>query len=1219
MPYSKVIDLSPLSELTALTTLDLSETGVSDVGPLSELSALTTLNLYECRGVSDVGPLAELTALTTLDLSYTGVSDVGPLAELSALTTLNLSGCTGVSDVGPLAELTALTTLNLSWCTGVSDVGPLSELSALTTLNLSGCTGVSDVGPLSELSALTTLDLSETGVSDVGPLSELSALTTLDLSGCTGVSDVGPLSELTALTTLDLSRCTGVSDVGPLSELSALTTLNLSGCTGVSDVGPLSALTALTTLDLSGCTGVSDIGPLSELSALTTLNLSRCEGVSDVGPLSELTALTTLILSGCTDVSDVGPLSDLTALITLDLSWCTGVSDVGPLSELSALTTLDLSWCTGVSDVGPLSELSALTTLNLSRCEGVSDVGPLSELTALTTLNLSGCTGVSDVGPLSELTALTTLNLSRCEGVSDVGPLSALTALTTLDLSGCTGVSDIGPLSELTTLTTLDLSRCSNLYFGRIQKLLPRLNDLKLYQADCTDLPAAICGEESYENVLSAVRAYFDDLGADPKGDAELKVFLLGNGRVGKTKLARRLMGLDYGSDDEPSTHGVRLGTFPLEIDGLPHPIRLNLWDFGGQDIYLGSHALFLQGQAVFFLLWTHDHEQGREFEEGGFTIRDRPLAYWFDYLRGLAGIERDGRRRVESPVILVQSQCESKVDERPLPVEPAPDDFPNVYSLKYSARTNRGAGGLQDALTEAVGELYARRKQPLIGKGRAKVREQIRAMQAEPEATRKRTITRAEFDTLCEETGGISNTAEFLKFLHRSGVVFFRGGVFGDRVIIDQTWALDAVYTVFHRRAELQDAIGSARGRFTREKLDHYVWAPDRRAKNLPPYTIEEQRTFLGLMEQCGICFQVRQVSGQSQEHEYVAPELLPPWDEHRAIRFREMLKKPDATVSLRYDFLHDGVIRSFLSKLGDKVGEFGDYWKFGCWFYDKKTDSEVLIRAESSTDTTSGAGAIVLNARGPRARDLLQTLVEIVTQLPLGQAPRLDPSDFFDRTVRPTLPATPIPAKEPSPVDLLRPAFPRRTLFVSYRHGESRKYLDELIPVLETVTGNPARVVWDKNLRNDESISGFIESVRTIPVLVSLLGPSYLQSRYCLSELFGVYESSGCKLDPFRVRVLPLILDDAKIDDVIDRGRHAQHWSSKAKELGALAGDFHLADADYGMGKQMHDWGKWLGDALSTLADPLLPRGWPDIKADGFRKIRGVLEERFRKLGVD
>src|SRR5262249_20032005 len=143
------------------------------------------------------------------------------------------------------------------------------------------------------------------------------------------------------------------------------------------------------------------------------------------------------------------------------------------------------------------------------------------------------------------------------------------------------------------------------------------------------DLPLALSGESCEENVLPAVRAYYADLDAGAVADAEAKVFLLGNGRVGKTQLALFLRGEHYDST-EPSTHGVRLHGCPLDVPDLPQQMRLNLWDFGGQDVYHGSHALFLQGQAVFLLLWHPDLESG-EYQEGGLTIRNRPLAYWFD------------------------------------------------------------------------------------------------------------------------------------------------------------------------------------------------------------------------------------------------------------------------------------------------------------------------------------------------------------------------------------------------------------------------------------------------------------------------------------------------------------------------------------------------------------------------------------------------------------
>ena len=58
---------------------------------------------------------------------------------------------------------------------------------------------------------------------------------------------------------------------------------------------------------------------------------------------------------------------------------------------------------------------------------------------------------------------------------------------------------------------------------------------------------------------------------------------LLGNGRVGKTQICRRLQDQEY-DDTVPSTHGVKIGAAPLTTPRTPATLRI--WDFGGQDIY---------------------------------------------------------------------------------------------------------------------------------------------------------------------------------------------------------------------------------------------------------------------------------------------------------------------------------------------------------------------------------------------------------------------------------------------------------------------------------------------------------------------------------------------------------------------------------------------------------------------------------------------------------
>ena len=1041
--------------------------------------------------------------------------------------------------------------------------------------------------------------------------------------------DVGSLGTLTGLTTLNLSHCKGLRDVGPLGTLTGLTTLNLSACEGLRDVGPLGTLTGLTTLDLSCCEGVTDIDPLGTLTGLTALNLSSIS-LTNIGLLETFTGLTTLNLSFCEGLRDFGPLGELTGLTTLDLCYCYGLRDFGPLGTLTNLTTLKLDscWC-DLTDVAPLGKLTGLTTLELSVCPSLTDVSFLNALANLTKLDLHQSDSLTNFCPIGVLTGLTTLKLSYCYGLRDVSLLGNLTELTTLDLSNCYGLRDVSLLGNLTELSTLDLSYCSNFAFAPIRSLLSILNELRLYQTNLTDLPDSICGESPWENVLDAVRAYYDDLGADPVGDAERKVFLLGNGRVGKTKLARRLMDENYGAEHEPSTHGVRLGTLSRKVPGVPDRVRLNLWDFGGQDIYLGSHALFLQGQAVFLLLWHPDHERGQTYEEGGFAIRDRPLAYWLDYLRGLAGVDRDGHRVVESPILLIRSRCDSEADETDPPFVPDRATFPRLVTLNYGAKEDYNREFLDAYLNKAVkGLVEDRRKQPLIGKGRAAVREAIRAMQAKPEARRTRILERAEFDQLCTDTGGISNTEEFLKFLHRSGVVYYQKGVFGDRVVVDQTWALDAIYTVFLRRTRLQDAIQSGDGRFTRTTLDQHVWGEIRRTEKQEPYTIADQQTFLGLMVQCSICFKVREDYRKPDETEYIAPELLPPCGARRAARVDRWRSAPGPAATLRYDFLHDGVIRTFFAKIGEKAGEHAEYWKFGCFFYDQATDSEALIRVEPSTDPTTGAGAITLLACGApgskaaRPDELLRTLVQVATDLPNVVRPRVEPPEYgtdpADRgrpvrsapgPDRPDLPAA-------TPADLLRPSFPPRTLFISYKHAESGHHVREAVSVLERATGHPSRVVWDDQLQTDQSVSEFVGRAGTIPVLVAVIGPRYLQSRYCLEELYTAWESSSCQWETFQTRVLPLILDDARIDDEDIRYDYGLYWLDQAQKLwpkGEVIGERGARRAN-----RMKMWGLWLADALDHLNDPKLPRGWDDIRKGGFATTRQVLEERFRRLGV-
>ncbi len=529
----RIGDLTGVEEATNLTYLHISNTSTLELSPLANLTNLTTLTLS--KSISDLSSLADLTNLTALSLSPT--SDISPLASLTNLTTLTLGG--SISDLSPLASLTNLTTLTLGG--SISDLSPLASLTNLTTLTFGG--SISDLSLLPNLTNLTALRIYNTLISDISPLANLTNLTQLNLS-LSPTSDISPLANLTNLTQLNLSL-SSTSDISPLANLTNLTQLNLS-LSSTSDISPLANLTNLTQLDLRlPSDSTSDISPLANLTDLTTLSLGG--SISDISPLAGLTNLTALRIYN-TSISDLSPLVNLTNLTQLDLrgiqlSYPTILTHIPALQSKGIHVSYDdrtpalLHKISGdetasdnsllivevkgsknrpfegvpvtfaiVSGGGALSVTSATTDaqgraqseltlgsdgepnrvtvsvvpfelealfsvgqsavdipdLNLRAAiaralrKALNDTFLASEMATLTELEATRRGEISDLTGLERATNLTELhvNLPR-NSTSDLSPLASLTNLTTLTLGG--SISDLSPLANLTNLTVLSL------------------------------------------------------------------------------------------------------------------------------------------------------------------------------------------------------------------------------------------------------------------------------------------------------------------------------------------------------------------------------------------------------------------------------------------------------------------------------------------------------------------------------------------------------------------------------------------------------------------------------------------------------------------------------------------------------------------------------------------------------------------------------------------
>lgn len=189
-----------IGTLRQVSTLSLSNAGISSVAPISGLNQLKALDLSYCRNLSDLSPLSEITQLDDLDLSKTGVTNIEPLQPLKNLRSLDLQGCK-LSDLSPLAELPRLETLNLA-NSQVSDLTALAGLTSLKSLNLWN-TQIQDFTPLATLSGLKRLDLWNTQITDLSALVGLTTLTHLNLSH-TKIKDLTPIRDLPNLRHLTL-------------------------------------------------------------------------------------------------------------------------------------------------------------------------------------------------------------------------------------------------------------------------------------------------------------------------------------------------------------------------------------------------------------------------------------------------------------------------------------------------------------------------------------------------------------------------------------------------------------------------------------------------------------------------------------------------------------------------------------------------------------------------------------------------------------------------------------------------------------------------------------------------------------------------------------------------------------------------------------------------------------------------------------------------------
>jgi Leucine-rich repeat (LRR) protein len=221
-------DMLALSELSANGIIDLG--GLEYAKNLIKLRIDNTIlivyrhnNRYTEKRIEDISALSTLSGLTSLELIRNHITDISPIKSLTKLKELNLRE-NRINDISALSALSNLETLDISDNESLNDISTLSILLNIKQLRLSS-NKISDINNLSTLKQLEWLDLNENDISDISVLSSLKNLRVLSLYR-NHVQDITPLKELKNLSDLNL-QFNNISNASTLSSLPSLKNIDI--------------------------------------------------------------------------------------------------------------------------------------------------------------------------------------------------------------------------------------------------------------------------------------------------------------------------------------------------------------------------------------------------------------------------------------------------------------------------------------------------------------------------------------------------------------------------------------------------------------------------------------------------------------------------------------------------------------------------------------------------------------------------------------------------------------------------------------------------------------------------------------------------------------------------------------------------------------------------------------------------------------------------------
>jgi internalin A len=446
---------------------------------------------------------------------------------------------------------------------------------------------------------------------------------------------------------------------------------------------------------------------------------------------------------------------------------------------------------------------------------------------------------------------------------------------------------------------------------------LTQLSLLYLHGNQALGLPAEVLGPEWGNNTARPAKPtalldyYFRTRVGGERPLNEAKLILVGRGAVGKTSIVNRLIHKKFKSAKK--TEGIQITEWPLTVGENRDAVRLNVWDFGGQEIMHATHQFFLTERSLYLLVLS-----GRE------GIEDADAEYWLKLIQSFGG---------KSPVVLVLN----KIKEHPFDVNrnallrkyPFICDFvktdcEDATGIEELRRTVERETDRLEHLRDAFPASWFSIKEKLAGMNR-------------------NYLSFDEYRKECAELGEEDPQAqESLAFyLHSLGIAlnYKDDPRLKDTHVLNPHWVTSGIYKILNAN-RLEKQKGEISLRDLPAILD---------AKEYP----EEMHGFLlDLMKKFELCFDL-----EGKEGVYLIPELLDKQQPKDADAF-----DPAECLNFQYHYpvLPEGLLPRFVVRthvLSDETTR----WRTGVIL--KLEDNLALVRADAQERR------VLINIKGPVA----------------------------------------------------------------------------------------------------------------------------------------------------------------------------------------------------------------------------------------------------------